>query len=277
MISEINNNTPTGTRKQQMQAVAKQFEQVFTKMMLKSMRETVPENEMIPRSTGEKIYTDMLDSEYSNMMVNQSSIGLADVIVRQMMAKEGIEDDPTASALDVLQSQKKFDYLNSSPMHSSLMNSSFSSDFGGVSDIAADQTANLSQAFTPKIQRWDTIIDKASSTYNVPKNLIAAVISVESAGNPAAQSPVGAAGLMQLMPGTAKDLGVKNRLNPEENVLGGTKYLRQLLDRFDGNTKLALAAYNAGPGNVEKFKGVPPFTETQNYVQRITSLMSRTE
>lgn len=267
MITEVNNNIAAGTdRKQQMAAVAQQYEQIFADMMMKSMRETVHENELIPMSTGEKIYTEMLDSEFSNLLVKSSSLGLAEVIVRQMMEKEGKGD--LSTSLDALKAEQSYNR-----MKMTMLQSSMKSEFGGFSNISGD----LSGAFSPKIKRWDEIIDKASEKYNVPKNLIAAVITVESAGNPAAQSPVGAAGLMQLMPGTAKDLGVKNRLNPEENILGGTKYLRQLLDQFGGDTKLALAAYNAGPGNVKKYNGVPPFQETQNYVNRISTILNRKE
>ncbi len=268
MITEVNNSIATGTdRKQQMAAVAQQYEQIFADMMMKSMRGTVPENELMPMSTGEKIYTDMLDSEYSNLLVKNNSLGIADIIVRQMMEKEG-KGDFTSASLDALKAEQS--YNNMKMMH---LQSSIKSDFGGMPNVSGD----LSGSFSPKIKRWDEIINKASEKYNVPKNLIAAVITVESAGNPAAQSPVGAAGLMQLMPGTAKDLGVRNRLNPEENILGGTKYLRQLLDQFDGDTKLAVAAYNAGPGNVQKYNGVPPFKETQNYVNRISTILNRKE
>ncbi|WML43393.1 lytic transglycosylase domain-containing protein [Neobacillus sp. PS3-40] len=117
----------------------------------------------------------------------------------------------------------------------------------------------------------DNIINKASQAYDIPAKLIKSVIKHESNFNPNAVSNAGASGLMQLMPETARSLGAENPLDPEQNILAGSKYLKQMLDKYDNNINLALAAYNAGPGNVDKYGGIPPFKETQNYVRNITN------
>lgn len=116
---------------------------------------------------------------------------------------------------------------------------------------------------------FNSIVKQAAEKFNVDEKLIHSVIKMESNYKPNATSRAGAQGLMQLMPQTARGLGVKNAYDPKQNIFGGTKYLRQMLNQFNGNVKLALAAYNAGPGNVKKYGGIPPFTETQNYVKNI--------
>ncbi len=112
-------------------------------------------------------------------------------------------------------------------------------------------------------------IEKASRAYNVPVNIIKGIIRAESGFNEKAVSRAGAMGLMQLMPGTARELGVSNPFDAEENIYGGVKYFRKMLDLFNGNLVHAIAAYNAGPGAVKKHNGIPPYKETRNYVKRV--------
>lgn len=123
--------------------------------------------------------------------------------------------------------------------------------------------------------RYDEIIRRAAARYDLDYSLVKAVVHAESAFNPRAVSRKGAQGLMQLMPQTARGLGVSDVFDPEENILGGSRYLRKMLDRYNHDLPLSLAAYNAGPGAVDRTGGVPPYRETQDYIRRVKWLMQR--
>jgi soluble lytic murein transglycosylase-like protein len=142
---------------------------------------------------------------------------------------------------------------------------------GGFPMPGTSQTAS-SPALSSKASDFDSIINEASTTYNVDPRFVKAIIQQESGFNPNATSPCGAMGMMQLMPDTARGLGVRNGYDAKENIMGGVKYIKQQLDAFGGDKEKALAAYNAGPGAVQKFGGVPPYAETQNYVKNIMSM-----
>jgi soluble lytic murein transglycosylase-like protein len=139
----------------------------------------------------------------------------------------------------------------------------------GTITIDRPPIVNLPMDMRGRYQALQPIVERISREHGVEKALLNAVIRQESGFNPNAVSHAGALGLMQLMPGTAAGLGVTNPKDPEQNIMGGAKYLRSLLIRFNGNIPLALAAYNAGPNAVSRYGGVPPYRETQNYVRSV--------
>lgn len=151
-------------------------------------------------------------------------------------------------------------------------------DFQSILDSklnTAQTQSSANKVFSPQVANRTEIeglIEKYSERNGLDKDFVKALVKQESGFNPKATSKCGAMGLMQLMPGTAQGLGVTNPYDAEQNIAGGTKYLRSMIDRFQGNEKLALAAYNAGPNAVKKYGGIPPYQETQNYVKNIMSM-----
>jgi len=249
---KINNSSDPALLNQQdsslrNQAVAREFEALFIQTMMQSMRKTVGDNELIPQSFGEKIYTDILDTEYAGMMANTANFGLANLILKQIEQTGG--DSGSINGLRGLGSQPW------------LMDNRFIPSFN-------NNPASLDQ-LRKQVSAWKDHVDEASKTWDVDSSLISAVIAAESAGNQYAVSRAGAKGLMQLMDGTAAMLGTGNVFNARQNIMSGTQYLRTLLDRYDNNEKLALASYNAGPGAVDKYNGVPPYRETVDYVNKV--------
>ncbi len=230
-------------------AVAREFESLFVSMMLRSMRRTVQRSELLPESMGEKMYRSMLDDEYARMISKEASLGLSDLILNEIQKSENPE----------------------SAVHE-------------LNRLGANRAMFSQAQFRPniptggnveqRVARWRNIIEDAAAQYGMDPELITAVVAQESAGEPYAVSRAGARGLMQLMPATARDLNVRNIFNPRENILAGTRYLRRMLDRF-GEVKLALASYNAGPNAVEKYKGIPPYAETQDYVEKVLARRER--
>ena len=157
---------------------------------------------------------------------------------------------------------------------------------GGEVTVPADLVANIvpneiveNESADPEevrlLPHLESVIQPAAAKYDLDPNLVAAVIWAESSGDPNAVSKKGARGLMQLMPATARELGVGNVLDPGQNVDGGSHYLRRMPDEHDGDLSLALAAYNAGPDAVRKYGGVPPYRETRDYVGRVLRVYER--
>jgi len=229
--------------------VAKEFEAMFTSMMFKAMRGTVSESSLIPKSMGESIFTEMLDGEYAKMSSESGALGLAALIQREIERCEGKSpaSDINSASAAMRRNRASWSYT-------------------------AKDTASLIDKVRGK---WEALISEISGRYGVDKNLVTAVIARESAGNPNAISPKGAKGLMQLMDGTARDMGVGSSFSPIENITGGVKYLKNMLDTFNGDESLALASYNAGPGAVKRYNGIPPYKETQEYVRAVLALKAR--
>ena len=165
---------------------------------------------------------------------------------------------------------------------SNFVDSPFTRVLAPVSAMSAEAAAASLEDYIPSDVptsgdlNLDHIIVRAGRAQGVDPRLIHAVIWQESKYKPSAASHAGAQGLMQLMPAAAERFGCKDRNDAESNITAGTKYLRVLLKRFDGNVTLALAAYNAGEGNVDKYEGIPPFGETQTYVRNITGRYGKT-
>ena len=134
--------------------------------------------------------------------------------------------------------------------------------------------ASVLPSYSRNKNAFDHIIKQAAAQHGISEGLIKAVMHTESGFNVNARSPVGAQGLMQLMPATARRFNVSNAYDPQQNIMAGAKYLSWLMKRFNGNTSLVLASYNAGEGNVAKYGGIPPFKETQDYVRRVSSRYS---
>jgi Rod binding domain-containing protein len=229
-------------------SAAKQFESLLTSMMLKSMNKTTSGISGEEEGYGNDMFDTMFEQQIGSYISETKSLGIAEILYKKITGEEMTSE----------------------------MRSKISTKIN-VKNTDSTKTKVDTTRVTPndeslnRLNKYESQINEASDSYGVDKNIIKSIILTESAGNNNAVSGAKAKGLMQLMDSTATDMGVKNSFNPRENILGGTKYFAQMLRQYNGDTKLALAAYNAGPKNVEKYKGVPPFDETKNYINKVLS------
>ena len=143
-------------------------------------------------------------------------------------------------------------------------------------EVSGMRYIRIPRSFTKiNCNQYDDIIRKASKQHGIKYEILKAIIHAESSFNPNAVSPAGACGLMQLMPENINKFNVSDPFDPHENIMAGTKFFRQLLDRYDSDLKLTLAAYNAGPGAVDQYRGIPPYRETEDYVSRVLHYYSQ--
>ncbi|MBU1101656.1 MAG: transglycosylase SLT domain-containing protein [Bacteroidetes bacterium] len=249
--SEINERY-NKEEKTKLAGAAKDFESMLTQMMLKSMNKTTGGLFGGGEGFGGDYFDTIFESEISSYMSKGKGFGIADQIYKKL----------TGENLDLAE-------FNADP-----------NKIGEKLELRLKNIGDQLPFLTPsemsekRVENFDAIIDEASKKYGVDTQLIKSVILTESAGNAKAVSSAKAKGLMQLMDGTAKDMGVKNSFDPKQNIMGGTKYLSKLIKKYDGDLKLSLAAYNAGPGAVDKHNGIPPFNETKTYVTRVLGYLN---
>ncbi len=281
--------------KAKLQAAARDFEALFMSYMLKSMRESASTDETFGESFGGDMFDGLFDMEISRQMSRNSSMGIAEMLYHKMTGESLPSAGHAAPAGKSPAPEVK--PLLPLPLHPQPSKAATAPPSTEAGPPAAEQPGKTqppskgspavsTQPVKPaagsrrgkdtvsqRLDRYDDAIREAAEKHNLDPNLLRAVIASESGGNAKARSSKNAKGLMQLIDSTAADMGVKNIWDPRENILAGAKYLQQLLNRFGGNVDTALASYNAGPGAVEKHGGIPPFKETQDYVQRVKSFV----
>lgn len=239
----------------------KNFEALLTQRMLNAMFKSTDFSSQFGDGAGGEFFAEMFTGNIAKEAADKNNFGLAEQMLAQITRKHNLSPD----ALLKIRELSSSDRLTTHPQVKSVANEP-------KSQMEILEKFSTNHNLSPdKISRYDSIIDIQSEKQGVDSALIKAVIKNESNGNHKAVSSAGAKGLMQLMDSTAADLGVDNSFHPEQNIAGGTKYLKMMLEKYDNNLPKAIAAYNAGPGNVDKYKGIPPFAETQAYVKKVMS------
>jgi len=261
------------------------FESLFILQLLKSMRAAYLNDER-RSGLGKSTFLSIADQSLADHIAEKGGLGIAKLLHNQLSDENTHPNNPDPINIERQHIPPKLDDKLQSPNTLTAAKIEGPPELDRNANIASKQPVQKSQNDDADgqyeqigIKREhtniiDKAISKASEKYNLPENLIAAMIKAESGGNPQAVSSKGAKGLMQLIDSTAADMGVIDQFDPEDNIMGGARYMKKLLDHFRGNLKLALAAYNAGPGNVQKFGGIPPFSETKHYINRVLKFMN---
>jgi len=242
-----------GEQNSKLKKACEDFEAVFLNMMW-NLSKSDSNEKLFNGGTGEHMFKSVLHEEYSSRMSKTGQTGLSDLIYRDLSKQINFDEK---SVLDV-----NTDHIKRNKSIRIYQNEK--------------NTPHLPlNSFEKKLVPYISYIKSAAVKYNLPEDIIGAVILTESGGDSKAVSPKKAMGLMQIMPKTGKELGLKNPFSPRDNIDKGAKYLAKLSEQFNGNSDLVLAAYNAGPGNVKKYGGIPPFKETIRYVEKVNSLKEK--
>ncbi len=278
-LRQLQQQSPTEENRAGLERSAKEFEAVFMNTLMKAMRKTVPDNKLFNGGGSTKFYRQMHDAEMAKALATgNSGMGIADLIIRQFEQNIDTKAAATDANAPVQGTETKAaiqPQLNplGPPAPRGIDRYRTLSPVGEkVASMARMRGLAEAQgtAVADTLKRFEFEIGSAGVQTGLDPALILAVVMEESGGDPQARSGAGATGLMQLMPGTAAEVGVSDATSPSQNLHGGSKYLAQMLRRYDGKLDVALAAYNAGPGNVDKAGGaIPPFKETERYVKRV--------
>lgn len=243
----------TDAQKTKLAKASQDFESLLTGMMLKSMNKTTEGGMFGKESYGGDVLDVVFQSEIASFMTRSQGLGVAKMLYKKLTGEDLTPniniDKPLIPPMEIKFNSKNKNHKTVTPSNTSLK----------------------------RLNEYLPVIREAAQKFGVNENLIKSVILTESAANSNAQSKVKAKGLMQLMDSTAADLGVNNVWDPKDNIFGGTKYLSQMLKQYDGDIEKTLAAYNAGPANVKKYDGVPPFKETKNYINRVIGYLNHLE
>ena len=239
--AEKTKETQTDKTAERLKKACKDFESIFITHLLKTMRSSSNESGLFGKGLGGEFYQGILEAEVAQKVAHSDGIGLAEILYKSFINRGTLRGTENKN--------QSLDARTLSPLTTELL--------------------------FKRVHAYNEIIESASNQIGVSRSLIYAVIGQESAGYEYAISAKGARGLMQLMEETADCLGITDIFDPRENIIAGTRYLKQLLDEHNGDMKLALAAYNAGPNTVKQYGGIPPYKETRHYISRVLDLSER--
>ena len=260
--------------KARLKQATQEFEAFFNHQVLKTMRQTIPTNEKkgpLADGLGKDTWTDMFDMEVARAMSGTGNRSIAEVLYQSLERQVETEYGQESAPKEMHPLKQPDARLHLKPKAIDLPKPAGPGPLEAKPKVELKPAPKSTATPTASIRaRYGDIIEQAAEETKLDSTVIASVIAVESSGNPKAQSEAGAKGLMQLMDSTASDYGVTDAFDPKQNILAGSRFLKRMLDRY-GELETALAAYNAGPGNVDKYGGIPPFSETRKYVEKVTA------